>query len=670
LTPLFKSLSILLFFVLVSGGCQAGSYKIIADASVSTDDLFPDSSGGPLIYVATGRMTGYLRFHLRNFSGAKVSDAKVVLSTADWDDQNQTDPFEFDLYAIKPDAFQPGTDRWMEEDVSSKNPPASAYVIGQGLVPDKVVKLAETKVPAHTADKSKTPVVFSSDALTQYLQSLTSENVTFVIVRTNNSGTHTSFYSRRAPDSLATQDMTGEDPTIEPRLEFTTNGDESVDLTQETIVLKSGERQTISGWGSGAGGAQYHQNFGNPAMGPTQKSQLAKAAFQGANMNTVRIWFSMAKTYPKADMDEPDLIDFDQSYIQSEFIKYAQASGIKRFLLEPDIIAPYMFTDQPVAEAAGQAALRDEYVQRFASNVAKFIKGVKDKYGLTLYATSIANECINILPKQWPLIIKDLRSELDSRGLQAVKIAAVDWPTNDGYAFARLKAIQDDPDAWKALGIVTTHSYAMPATEDFYNHFVRGTGKEYWITESSSSGPTAAGYGVDEAHHMLNDLNNGISTWIHHEIFLQTNPFNTNLVGWEGDMTSDHWIELWPKYWCYRQISTTFPIGTVMRKAWSTKMGEMTAYSTYTAAGGKRPDGSIALSIINLDPNLTDKPLSIQLYVEELADQPYVNLHEMHTQDWTIMQPTSNFTRLHFGLATISIEPGRLISLMTEPGQK
>ena len=260
---------------------------------------------------------------------------------------------------------------------------------------------------------------------------------------------------------------------------------------------------------------------------------------------------------------------------------------------------------------------------RDAALIADILHELKAKHGVDFDITGIANECVAITIPQWPRVIRELRKDLDSYGLRSVRITAVEWPNNDNWAFDRLRSIQNDAAAWASLNAISTHSYAMPATENFYRQFCLKQSKEFWITETECSGPKPVDCGKDLAGHMINDLNHGVTCWMYHEIALNCTPDNpANLVGYDFKAPDASWLIIPPKYHYYKQLSSALPAGTVLRQAWSNEFKDMRypgSATKYTACGGRTADGSWAIAVVNLTPVGGGTSVTVQLAVEELA---------------------------------------------------
>ncbi len=442
---------------------------------------------------------------------------------------------------------------------------------------------------------------------------------------------------------------------------------EAIDLKRPTIVFRKGSRQTISGWGAGAGEDNGPgQNFGS--LSEARKARLAALLYSDAHIDTLRVWASLESISRKAG--EVDVSRFVNGYVKSGFIKYARDTGMKRLLLAPGGIPQYMLAKDPSPAAAGQRPLTDDGIKQYAALIAGILHELKLKHNVDFHMTGIANECCAITIPQWPRVIRELRKDLDAYGLRSVKITAVEWPNNDGWAFDRIRSIQNDPAAWPSLDAISTHSYAMPATEDFYRQFCLKQPREFWITETECSGPKPVDCGKDLAGHMINDLNHGVTCWMYHEIALNCSPDNpANLVGYDFKASDASWLIVPPKYHYYKQLSSALPAGTVLRQASSNETQDMRypgSATKYTACGGRTADGSWAMAVVNLTPVNGGTTVTVQLAVEELAAAAQLVMKATHSGNGKNNEPAADVVFRH-GVTTVTLEPDELLTLRSSP---
>ena len=119
------------------------------------------------------------------------------------------------------------------------------------------------------------------------------------------------------------------DPKRLSTLEIKTASPNFFDLTTPTILFRAGPRQTISGYGAGAGEDNGPgQNFGS--LSEARKARLAKAIFTDTHIDTLRVWASLDHIAKKPG--QVDISRFVRGYIDSGLIKHARAAGVKRLL--------------------------------------------------------------------------------------------------------------------------------------------------------------------------------------------------------------------------------------------------------------------------------------------------------------------------------------------------
>ena len=140
-----------------------------------------------------------------------------------------------------------------------------------------------------------------------------------------------------------------------------------------------------------------------------------------------------------------------------------------------------------------------------------------------------------------------------------------------------MDALKADPAAWNALAGIASHSYNMAATPEAAKR-VLGTGKQYWMTEASDNGPEVPGDAVRAASlasRFLNDMNHGVTHWVHFVGFEVPDP-NDNATRILAYTPKPFAITTFQKYYYYRQLSRAFDVGAVFRASQSSLDGDMT----------------------------------------------------------------------------------------------
>ncbi|MBD2454307.1 hypothetical protein H6G80_09475 [Nostoc sp. FACHB-87] len=367
-------------------------------------------------------------------------------------------------------------------------------------------------------------------------------------------------------------------------------------VTPINITVRSGARQTFQGLGFSstvAGGNKYSQ------LTQSQKNTLQKLVCNDAKFKVVRLWFQAHKYSPQPGIENMPV--FVNPYVKSGFIADALANGCTTLLLAPDFLPPYMKSED-------SAYIKDTEIFNYAALLANFIYRMKQEYGVKIHATGILNEPndnpIKFKDSQWPVMITALRQELDNRNLKDVKIVTPELANADSIAVRIIKAIKNNPEAWKALAAISTHSYNMAAAP-WISSLLEGTDKEYWITEAGTTGPEEPGdalIAASGASRFLNDMNNRVTHWIWFIGHGVSHPEDnsTRLIPYT---ISPFKYQLFQKYHYFKQLTRTFDIGAVFRKSYSSLEKDMTWSSgkkpRIIVASAKNPDGSWGIGISN-----------------------------------------------------------------------
>lgn len=462
--------------------------------------------------------------------------------------------------------------------------------------------------------------------------------------------------------------------------------------TAVTITVEPGERQTFRGFGV----SEF--NYGSPGAGtfdkltPERRALLWRLVYHDLRLKTLRLWYDPATASPAPG--KLDVSGFAKSYLNSGLIADARKNGITTLLLGPDHVPPYMLQNPD----DHSSRIRNDQIGAYAALLAEIIKQV-NALGAGLDATGVANEPPWFDAAQMVTAVKDLRIELDKRGLKRIQIVAPENPNNDGVTDEYLKALKADPDAWKALEGIATHSYNM-ASRPEEAAIVAGTGKEFWITEAGGGGislppseqPIDGLEAASMASRVLNDLNHRVTRWVwfigvmdvaHYPV---DNDNVQRLIEFQPDRPADWYLPLL-KYYYLRRLSQTFDPGAVFRQSSSSLEGDMTY--TYgrkprlNAAGSRNPDGSWGVALSNFTSNafLQDTPLNkdnsgyppqnftVTIRVPELAqsgDAPF----RLSRNSETLRDIDEGIVTMHNGALTVSIAPLELVTLRSEKGSR
>jgi Glycosyl hydrolase family 59 len=366
-------------------------------------------------------------------------------------------------------------------------------------------------------------------------------------------------------------------------------------ITPINITVKQGARQKFQGMGF----SMTSSDSKYQTLTQTQKNTLQKLLCKDAKFKVLRLWFKTDKYAPQPGVENTAL--FVKRFIESGFISDALANGCTTLLLAPDAIPPYM-------GSTDSQYIQSSQITNYAALLANFIFKIKHEHGVKINATGILNEpndtSIKIGDSQWPVMVKALRQELDNRGLKDVKIITPEFANADSIAARVIKAIKSDPDAWKALAAISTHTYNMGAAR-WITNIIEGTDKEYWMTEAGMNGPEEPGdaeKAASAASRFLSDMNNRVTHWIWFIGFAKAHAADdsTRIVRYFIEPFS---YDIFQKYYYFLQLNRTFDFGAIFRQSISSLEGEMTWTSgrkpRITVASAKNPDGTWGIAISN-----------------------------------------------------------------------
>lgn len=462
--------------------------------------------------------------------------------------------------------------------------------------------------------------------------------------------------------------------------------------TAVTITAQPGARQTFRGFGV----SEF--NYGSPGAGtfdkltPERRALLWRLLYHDLRLKTLRLWYDPATASPAPG--KIDVSGFVRSYLTSGLIADARRNGITTLLLGPDHVPPYMLQDP----TNPSSRIKDDQIGPYAALLAEIIRQVNAR-GAGIDATGVANEPPWFDAAQMVVAVKDLRAELDRRGLKRVIIVGPENPNNDGTTDDYLNALKTDSQAWNAMEGIATHSYNM-ASRPEEAALVAGTGKEFWITEAGGGGislpaseqPIEGLEAASMASRVLNDLNHRVTRWVWFIGAMDVRHYPVDfdnvqrLIEYQPDRPAD-WYLPFLKYYYLRRLSQTFDAGAVFRLSQSSLEGDMTY--TYgrkprlNAAAGRNADGtwSVALSDFTSSAFVQDTPLNkdnsgyppqsfvVTVRVPELAgtgDIPF----QLTRNSETLRDMDEGTVVMHSGEMTVSIAPTELVTLRAEkPGR-
>ena len=458
--------------------------------------------------------------------------------------------------------------------------------------------------------------------------------------------------------------------------------------TPVTITAGSEPQQTFRGTGV----SEF--NYGVfDQLPPTRRALLWDLVYRDLHVKTLRLWYDPAAASPEPG--KLDVSGFVKAYVKSGLIADARARGVTTLLLGPDHVPPYMLSDPK----DHSSRIRDDQISAYAALLAEIILRIRTQGGVTLDATGVANEPPWFGPPQMVLAVKDLRAELDRRGLQRVMTVAPENPNNDGVTDDYLRALKADPTAWRALEGIATHSYNM-ASRPEEAALVENTGKEFWITEAGGGGLALPGteqpidglQAASAASRFLNDMNHRVTRWVWFIGAMDITKFPVDydnvqrLIEFQPQRPADWYLPLL-KYYYLRRLSDTFAFGAVFRHSVSSLEGDMTY--TYgrkprlNAAVGRNPDGTWGVGLSNFtgegflqdtqqnrdNAGYPSVALAVTVSIPELAragDMPF----RLRRNSAGLRDIDEGLVVLHDGQATVTLGPQELVTLRSLKGSK
>jgi len=379
-----------------------------------------------------------------------------------------------------------------------------------------------------------------------------------------------------------------------------------------TITVQPGARQTFQGMGVSL--LPYPDGFA--ALSPARRREMARLIWREHNIKILRLWLPVPDYSPRPGVEDDTL--FVNGFIKDDALKLAKANGVTTLLLAPDHYPFYMAEPKPRAD--GQTYIRDDQIPRWMTMLAGFIGRMRDRYGVSISATGIVNEPgqeKKYSVTQMARAVKDLRADLDARGLRSVRIVAPESANTavgadelTGY----LQAMEADPAAFRALGGAATHDYNMGNTDAVEPHVAR-TGRPYWITEAGGDGaldkPGDAVSAASAASRFLSDVDHLVTHWVWFlggesvsESIEDPNAAagGSRMIQYKTGPAA-HWYRVMQVSYPLAQLARTFDVGARFRKSVSGLDGDMGwSYGRkprITAAAARNPDGTWGVGISN-----------------------------------------------------------------------
>jgi len=416
----------------------------------------------------------------------------------------------------------------------------------------------------------------------------------------------------------------------------------------------------------------------NRQLTRAQQQALPRLLWHDARFRSVRLWIHPDDFLPAPDAR--NIAPYLDGWMNTHKLPDAIAAGATRLNLAPDNI--------PAAMGDGHGQIRDAEIPNYAALLAGFIRIFKDRTGILINYAAVLNEPndrpVRLSDAQWPVMIKALRRALDGQGLRAVQIIAPESANCGADAYAVVDSIKADPEAWRDLKGVATHSYNNAAREEMAQ---RAAGEEYWITEAG--GITDADEDAHDglqaasiASRFLNDVNHRVTDWQFFIGYEQADPRgNTGRI--IKYAPAPYKPTILQKYYYLKQLSEAFDAGAAFRHSRSSRDGEMDyAYGKkprVNAAAARNPDGTWGVGLSNYtSPTFrdADDPKDFALHNSGYPAQAFQvtvrvpELAKINALRFAVRRSTATagdrpggFVVMHNGVMTISLMPLELVTL-------
>ncbi len=460
----------------------------------------------------------------------------------------------------------------------------------------------------------------------------------------------------------------------------------AVPVEAVTVTVQAGARQTFGGFGTSL--INWQGDY--QRLTPDERKTLSGKLWHDLKFRHLRLWCNLDRY--AAEPGKRDLSEFRRWYVDSGIIADAKKLGVTTLLLAPDGVPSYMKEKSPQGSSNSHLKLKDGMEDDYARLIADFIAQLQREANIAIDVTGIQNEPNDedrFLPAQIVRVVKTLRHELDARNLNKISIIAPENASVDGIFYEQLDALHNDGEAWNALRGVASHSYNMAATPDAAK---RAFGKEYWMTEASDNGPEEPGDAVRAsslASRVLNDLNHGVTHWIHFVGFENPDPRDnaTRILKYTVQPLQ---ITTFQKFYYYAQLARAFDVGSVLRHSLSASEGEMTwTYGKKPhlyAACALNPDDSWSVALSNFTDTTfradsatgkfdidqgggAARLLNVTLHIEELkqsGDVPFMVTRSSRLGESGKPQRIV----FHNGEATVPVAPLELVTIRSAPLRK
>jgi ferric-dicitrate binding protein FerR (iron transport regulator) len=412
-------------------------------------------------------------------------------------------------------------------------------------------------------------------------------------------------------------------------------------IVQEVvIVIEAGARQTFAGIGIGQAGASLL------TLDATRKQEIEGLLFRGLKLQALRLRFDV-----RGSMER-----FIAETVTSGLIRDALAVGVATVILAPTHV--------------NQADKRPDLAM-----VAAMVKLLWETHGLQVTVAGIESS-----PDGWsgPDLIEAiaiLRAQLNSRGLHDVKILA-EAPAADAHWLAIFQALKRDA-AWRTIDGIAVHAIA-PEAADGWAELMRGTGKDYWVTEAGLPPGTEA---LDDnaraallAQRFLGDLNQGVGRWMwaFGAAGDGADGSTPRLIALQGHPPGSRALA---PYHALKQLTQAFDVGAVFRHVSITNPPPATPQTALTVAAAVEPDGGWVIGVVHHDVTAAAPaepasrppyPYRVEIRVPELAHAGTIDF--ALTRSGGAAAEGGQTVRMVDGVASVTVQPLELVTLRSHPG--
>jgi hypothetical protein len=435
-----------------------------------------------------------------------------------------------------------------------------------------------------------------------------------------------------------------------------------------TITAAAGARQSLIGMGASLGSSNDFSRMNPDSLRDIEN--LIWSNEKGLGFRVLRCWSAT------------DQIANGTAMLAA--YKACQDSILK---VQPNMIFLYASTGP-----ANNVSISTNYpggLNGYAAHHAQVIADCKAAGFVFQYAqTGNEPNCGQIYPSDSAAaLVKYFRTQLDSRGLQSVKIVAPSAASVDATGMSYIQNIKNDATALADLGAFDSHSYNMSFTPQYYD-LCNVPGKESWMTESSDNGPetfTDSARASAQAARVCNEMNQGCNVWLYFIAYLGYDP-NDNATRIMGYDATTYAHQCFLKYYYFKQERLGFKDGCVFRSSTSNDTRE-SRYTTMTLTYGDRPaivgaagrntDGTWGITVSNVtgipdDANDNWQPAAtydITYHVDELASAGAVNFTQYRTSG-SLRIANQGTVTMTGGDVHFTIGPMQLVTLVSGSNTK